>query len=102
MAKILRFTTPETAALYKDQIKRIRELWNKDLILPEYCQVRQDQRGIEIQDIKHTIFHGRIVGHHAEGKRWRFEIKGKSVDGERMMVVVETNGALRIVTPFWL
>ena len=100
MAKIIQFTIPGTVALRRKQIERIRELWNRKLIIPPYCDERQECRGISTKDIKYTIFNGRIVSHEPQENRWRYVIKGKSIDGVRMKCVVDINGSLVIVTAF--
>ena len=100
MARVLRFTRPETAAFYRKQIQRMRELWNVYLIIPDEIEAKLDEKGISIADVRHVVFYGRITHDEPRETKWRYTLKGKSIDGDRMKCIVDINGSLVIVTAF--
>ena len=61
------------------------------------------QEGIDDVDVHQVIKFGKISGHEDseyEGYNYRYTLRGKSVDGFRLRVVIELNDQMMIVTCF--
>ena len=83
--------------------ERIKAAWSLGEV--EFSPHILDQgweRGLDVLDIQHVIRFGRITDHEQERDLWRFEMEGKSVDGNRMRVVIDLNGRTILVTAFYL
>ncbi|MEE9219305.1 MAG: DUF4258 domain-containing protein [Acidobacteriota bacterium] len=100
MPKIVPFEDPTN---YWRAIKRIRKLWQEGNVtwIP-HAEEQMRVRGIDLTDVAHLIRYGRIVNHSRPVELWRYEIKGKMVDGGQAKCVVEIDGALIIITLFEL
>jgi hypothetical protein len=80
-------------------IKRIRKLWREgDVTWTPHVEVEMKRRKLLLPDIRHIINTGIIVGHTKPRSHWRYEIKGKLLDGGKATCIVEINGRLIIVT----
>jgi len=84
---------------YKRVLERIRRLWNEGTTeFPLHAQERMEEWAIDVLDIRHVIKYGRLVEHSRPGALWRYRIEGRTVDGDRLAVVVEIDGHLIVVT----
>jgi len=83
---------------------RMKRIWNEGVVRwGLHAQKHMQDEGIEDVDIHHAIKFGRITDHEEseyEGYRYRYVLRGKSVDGFKLRVVVDLNGQMMIVTCF--
>ena len=68
----------------------------------EHAEERLDEKGLDILDVRHVLFHGRIVERQEEEQCVRFVYRGTSLDGDGMKCVVEIDESdvVTIVTSF--
>lgn len=99
---IAKLVTLDEPGDYRQAIIRIRQIWKSgDVVFPtEHALEEMGNDGLDANDIQNCLRLGRIVSHEKPLVFWRYRIHGKTVDGEQMAVVVETNGHLVIVTAF--
>ncbi len=91
----------EDPTAYRAILRAAQRLWSEGevLILP-HAEDEMMEEGIQIQDVKNTIFRGRIRSHELVVDVYRHRVKGKTLDGEAAECVVEIGGRLVIVTVF--
>ena len=89
---------------YRAAKVRMKRIWNEGVVKwGHHAQLHMHHEGIDDTDVHHVIKFGRITGHEDseyEGYRYRYILRGKSVDGFRMRVVVDLDDQMMIVTCF--
>jgi len=101
MAKSSDSSSPSDCRAAKVRMKRI---WNEGVVRwGHHAQLHMQNEGIDDSDVHHVIKFGSITGHEDseyEGYRHRYILRGRSVDGFRMRVVVDLDDQMMIVTCF--
>ena len=87
----------------KAKEKAVRLLEEGFFAFTKHVEIRLQERGFDINDVKHVIRHGNVVGirkspYPETPMRCRFH--GKAVDGDKMVCILDMNGSLVIVTVF--
>lgn len=101
MGEALRVCEPASCSSVRT---RIRTLWNTGQvkILEKVIDAMTD-RHFDVGDLQAVLTRRNKIESHEPGKEgWRFNVRGKSVDGFKMRVAVEINGGLVVVTAFFL
>jgi hypothetical protein len=101
MAKAHDSSTPSDYRAAKLRMKRI---WNEGVVKwGHHAQQHMQQEGIDDVDVHQVIKFGKIKGHEDseyEGYTYRYTLRGNSVDGFRLRVVIDLNDQMMIVTCF--
>lgn len=89
---------------YRAARLRMKRIWNEGVVRwSPHAQSHMLDEGIDDLDVHQVIKFGKIVEHEEseyEGYRYRYILRGKSVDEFRLRVVVDINGSMMIVTCF--
>jgi hypothetical protein len=89
---------------YRAARLRMKRIWNEGVVKwGHHSQEHMQDEGIDDVDVHHVIKFGKITGHEESeyaGYRYRYVLKGKSVDGFRLRVVIDLDDRMMIVTCF--
>jgi hypothetical protein len=94
----------ELIALYDPQnrsraLKQIRKLWNEGTVeILQHARDRMSERELDVHDIANIIQNGQIAEIARPHSRWRYTIKGRTVEDKRAKCIVEIDGRLIIIT----
>lgn len=88
---------------YGDVILRIRKLWNEGAVeFLEHAQDQMDARQVDALDVQQVIRFGKIISHVPPEENpsglWRYTLRGKAVDGDKLDCVFDIDVNLVIVT----
>ena len=83
---------------------RMMRIWKDGVVKwSRHAQQHMQDEGIDDMDVHHVIKFGKIANHETseyEGHRYRYVLRGRSIDGFGMRVVVDLDGQMTIVTCF--
>lgn len=83
---------------YARALRQIKRLWAEgEVEFVPYAQKRMKERNLLPSDARDIIRLGRIVGHSKGDEYWRYEVRGKLLDGGSASLIVEIAGQLLII-----
>lgn len=79
-----------------EALKLVRKLAKSGVVFSSHVKQRMAERGFQARDVLHVIKKGAIFSEpeiHLRTGRWTYKIEGKTVDGERLHVLVDIREA---------
>ncbi len=78
-------------------------MWNEGAVeFPEHAEDQMDARQVDALDVQHVIRFGKIMSHVPPEENpsglWRYTLRGKAVDGDKLDCVLDIDVNLVVVT----
>ena len=104
MSKVIPLVTAPYAGDYRSIEALVKKLWLEGAVeIVDHAQDRMEEHSLDIFDVRHVLFSGRVTRHTQEIPGcWRYIFTGKTIDGDRARCVVEVDSEAKLITVFRL